>query len=578
MKRCVQMERKLVMAIGILCLLMIFLPFLFSSSAVSQNDVELDEHPWSSFGGNERNTGMSPYDTGHVDGTGAWRFETGDIIMSSPVVDREGTIYFGSKDHNLYAVNPDGTLKWTYATGDEVISSPAIGEDGTVYFGSSDKEVYAINPDGTLKWSFKTDGEVHAGVSIGNNGTIYISSTDRNLYALNPNGTLDWSVEIGLSLNTPAIGADGMIYVGSSDMELFAINPNGTVEWTYDTWSFSSSPAIGSDGTIYVGSYFYMFTAINPNGTRKWSYQLDDSIWGSPAIGEDGMIYVTSHDNNLYAFTPEGTIKWSYNTEAMVFSSPTVGADGTIYVGSYDNKFYAINPDGSLKWSFRTKSCIYSSPAIGEDGTIYVGSFDGHLYAFGEGPGITFERDLVSEYISISITVFISGGLAVLALFIRYKKTKRFQNYPVNQHNHSMLSKIQNTADLRVFSLGIFLSALGFYLFFYIENTLIYGYPYYPYRDEGQVILFMGILIGVIGALIKKVRNIDTPLQYKDKKPTKKEGRNESGYNMMNYVKKPGMKKCPICSEEAVVVEDDNSAFCERCGYSSMDFTLEVGK
>ena len=49
----------------------------------------------------------------------------------------------------------EGTLKWSFKTGGMVRSSPAIGSDGTIYVGSDDYKLYAINPDGTEKWSFK---------------------------------------------------------------------------------------------------------------------------------------------------------------------------------------------------------------------------------------------------------------------------------------------------------------------------------------------------------------------------------------------------------------------------------------
>jgi outer membrane protein assembly factor BamB len=65
-------------------------------------------------------------------------------VESSPAVGADGTIYVGSDDHNLYAINPDGSLKWRYDTGDKVYSSPAIGSDGTIYAGSDDDNLYAI--------------------------------------------------------------------------------------------------------------------------------------------------------------------------------------------------------------------------------------------------------------------------------------------------------------------------------------------------------------------------------------------------------------------------------------------------
>jgi outer membrane protein assembly factor BamB len=56
----------------------------------------------------------------------------------------EGTIYIGSNNNYLYALNPDGRLKWKFKTGDGIFSSPRISSDGTVYVGSWDGYLYAI--------------------------------------------------------------------------------------------------------------------------------------------------------------------------------------------------------------------------------------------------------------------------------------------------------------------------------------------------------------------------------------------------------------------------------------------------
>ena len=72
-----------------------------------------------------------------------WTFETGDkITWSSPAIGTDGTVYIGSYDYKVYALNgKTGAKKWEYKTGAEVESPPAIGTDGTVYFGSSDHMV-----------------------------------------------------------------------------------------------------------------------------------------------------------------------------------------------------------------------------------------------------------------------------------------------------------------------------------------------------------------------------------------------------------------------------------------------------
>lgn len=44
-----------------------------------------------------------------------------------------------------------GTQKWAFQAGVDMWSSPAIGADGTIYVGSDDNRLHAINPDGTQK-------------------------------------------------------------------------------------------------------------------------------------------------------------------------------------------------------------------------------------------------------------------------------------------------------------------------------------------------------------------------------------------------------------------------------------------
>ena len=351
------------------------------TDAVSDT-VTLSQEIWPMFMQNTQHTGQSPY-TGSQYGELKWRYTTGKYISSSPAIGSDGTIYVGSEDKKLYAINPIGTLKWNYTTGDIICSSPAIGSDGTIYVGSEDKKLYAINPDGTLKWSYTTGGIIDSSSAIVLGSTIYIGSFDKKLYAINSDGTLKWTYVIGNYISSsPAIGSDGTIYIGSEDKKLYAINPDGTLKWSYTTGSaIVSSPAIGSDGTIYVGSCDKKLYAINLDGTLKWSYTVGNYIFSSPAIDLEGDIYFGSGDNKIYALDSSGALRWSYTTGSSVNSSPAIGSDGTIYAGSDDKRLYAINHDGTLKWSYTTGNWIYSSPAIGPDGTIYFGSVDKNLYA-----------------------------------------------------------------------------------------------------------------------------------------------------------------------------------------------------
>ena len=100
-------------------------------------------------------------------------------IDSSPAIDTDGTIYVGSDDENLYALNPtDGSLKWKNTIGGGMRSSPAIGTDGTIYVGSADGNLNALNPaDGSLKWQYTTGYIIeYSSPTIGADGTIYVGS------------------------------------------------------------------------------------------------------------------------------------------------------------------------------------------------------------------------------------------------------------------------------------------------------------------------------------------------------------------------------------------------------------------
>jgi len=324
-----------------------------------------------------------------------WSFKTESYVFSSPAIASDGTIYVGSWDDKIYALNPDGSLKWAYKTWDHIDSSPAIGPDGTLYVGSGDKRIYALTPDGSLKWFFDTGGTVKSSPAIGPDGTIYVGSgyPRAGFRALNPDGTLKWFYKPRYFVySSPAVSPDGTIYAGSGYAgrgEIFALDAHGSLKWAFDAVRVSSSPAIGSDGTIYVGSCDDMFYALNPDGNLKWAYETRGNIVSSPAIGPDGTIYVGSCDYKIYAFTPDGSLKWSFATQRAVCTSPAISSDGTIYAVSNDDRLYALNPAGSLKWSYETgggfKCDIQSSPAIGPDGVIYVGSKDGRIHAIRDG-------------------------------------------------------------------------------------------------------------------------------------------------------------------------------------------------
>lgn len=217
-----------------------------------------------------------------------WSYPTGDKIKTQPAIGSDGRIYVGSDDYKLWAFNPADRLldptgagglntanEFVFQTGGKVSSSPAVSSDGTtIYFGSDDSYVYALNRADRLagysfpttnEWKFLTGGAVKGHPAVDpNNGTIYVGSDDDKLYAFNRDGTVNWSYKTRGNVKTrPAIDTDGTVYVGSDKNGVYAFRPADRLAGkpfpTLNEWEFTadgnvqSSPVIGTDA-VYVGA------------------------------------------------------------------------------------------------------------------------------------------------------------------------------------------------------------------------------------------------------------------------------------------------------------------------------------
>ena len=90
-----------------------------------------------------------------------WSFQTADAIKSSPVIGL-GTVYIGSDDGSVYALNLDsGEKKWQFGT-EGAVEAPPLLLDSVIYVGSVSGFFYALNADdGRLIWQYETEGQIH---------------------------------------------------------------------------------------------------------------------------------------------------------------------------------------------------------------------------------------------------------------------------------------------------------------------------------------------------------------------------------------------------------------------------------
>jgi outer membrane protein assembly factor BamB len=223
------------------------------------------------------NTGGAAYAI-NPDGTQRWAAPRGQSVWTTPAFGQgseAGNSFWGSVDLYAFSLDQNGGLRWQTFTPGYVTSSPALGSDGTVYVGSFDHGLYALDPDtGQPRWSFLTDAHIYGSPAIGSGpggatSAIYIGSADGSVYALDPSGRLLWRYDTGDPIRSSPVvgrkprGSGQIVYVGSSNGRLYALDAaTGRRRWSFDTTprnpalrdrnDLNGSPALGRRG-IYIG-------------------------------------------------------------------------------------------------------------------------------------------------------------------------------------------------------------------------------------------------------------------------------------------------------------------------------------
>lgn len=359
------------------------------------------------------------YAIDRASGAKRWALQTGARVVSSPAV-ANGVVYVLSYDDTLYAANATtGTVVWKFATHgehrytathlhgtlpraesmpdpyDTFLSSPAVW-NGTVYFGSSDGNVYAVNAStGSLRWKFKTGDVVHSSPAVVG-GTVYIGGWDTFFYALDAaTGALRWKYKTGddpdehnqVGIQSSPAVVDGVVYFGGRDSYLYALRArNGTLEWrvrNHGAWVITS-PAV-TDGMVYYGNAdgqtFYALDAAT--GAPRDSLKASWYFFGSPAVA-GAMVYAPNWDGRIFVFDRTS------HEQTYVFETDSSHANRHRYVRPDGGHFFGAALPNQHEYFYDqhvialanewTMGSFLSSPVV-SDGVVYCASMDGTLYA-----------------------------------------------------------------------------------------------------------------------------------------------------------------------------------------------------
>ena len=122
-------------------------------------------------------------------------------------------------DHHLYKINPQGKLLWKFKTGGWLRSSPVIDSQGNVYFGSHDFTFYSLTPEGQLRWKYKGTAPFNASPLIDSRERIYAGDSSGLILAFSSKGEVLWSDKTADFVRTPfsLLNSQKVLAAGSID-------------------------------------------------------------------------------------------------------------------------------------------------------------------------------------------------------------------------------------------------------------------------------------------------------------------------------------------------------------------------
>ncbi|MBI1883061.1 MAG: PQQ-binding-like beta-propeller repeat protein [Chlamydiae bacterium] len=302
--------------------------------------------------------------------------------------------------------------KWILDVGPVAYSSPVIGEDGTLYVGTTQGELVAVNPDGTLKWKrdFLPNTIIMSSPSVGPDGNIYITANTQVdektyvsfLFSVTPSGVWRWSFAFPENRTTTSspktwgTARQSYIFVYVPD-SLFIINNSGARVHEEKLTSYGNHTICGEGWNPFswLGDVWDFITEFpwefDPSGvsfteTFGWLDPTVAIVEARNVASPEEPILVVSGRTALVAFrwSPENLENlWSVEYgkdcsegDILLTSSPMVNAAGLLVIGRKDGKIQGYGVEsGDKLWEYDAGEEIMATPA----------SFGRQIYAVSNG-------------------------------------------------------------------------------------------------------------------------------------------------------------------------------------------------
>jgi outer membrane protein assembly factor BamB len=251
-----------------------------------------------------------------------WKFNAAPVESSPLLV--KNTLYFGSWDHRIYAVNAkNGHKRWSFEGDDQMNTSPAYW-NGNIYVASYGGTVYALDArTGRMRWSSQSHASLsgreffYASPAVAY-GRVYIGNSDGTMYVYGAKtGKLRWARPLGTYIYGGAAIWKRRVYVGTYDGNFYALDAaTGDVIWQKSMPSAVHSSPTVMDGLVYIsvcsscGQAAQRAVKHGPDGTFALDARTGRNVWrfgagkfANPVVADSKRIYLTGRAN-VYALEP----------------------------------------------------------------------------------------------------------------------------------------------------------------------------------------------------------------------------------------------------------------------------------
>ena len=358
-----------------------------------------------------------------------WLAKVGDKINGGLAV-VDGTVYAVSFDKSLYAIDEaTGSLHWSARTDNILMSTPIVTKDGLVIVGSGKDgflkpddylsqiwgrpqgdDVYAFaTRDGSLVWKFHTDGEDMPSPALSGT-TLVFANGDAHAYALDAGSAqLRWKIGLpGVATMASTTVDDGTAFVSTCHnapytCETRAIDVrSGRTLWTNPYGGSDCTPAVDR-GLVFVNSTTADAKPYNPGGNdtvvaidertgkTKWTHRFESGPF----------TYVASAERQIAGTATGGVLYQSIGNLQRVVA--------------FDER------TGNVLWTARTSGNVKMSPVV-RGLRVYFGDTAGILYSVDRHTGRTLHTASFLQPFSVSSpvidgdTLLIANGSIVVAM------------------------------------------------------------------------------------------------------------------------------------------------------------------